>query len=242
MAFRFLFFVFLGIGSSFGFAQTGDDNEGWTLGIFTTYGAASVGEGEKSLQAFPILQYDLGPWTFGGQAIATYTWVNPSPKAEINGRFLGLRSTLGLGADFGQDVTAAGLPEVDLAPTALLKLTYDGFFYQASAEWASRLDSDGGSRFTAGLGTGYPVSDTLILTLGASATYGNADYRAVYYGLEEAGLMAWDISALGIFTGHDQVTVLAGLTYEVLDDSVTAQPFVTEENSLFLVLGFAYDL
>ncbi len=204
--------------------------QGWTVGAFGIFGPSHPGSAEDSLTLVPLIQYEEGPWTFGGQNIVAY---------EV-GADEGLSVTSGIGFDLGQD--EAGVPEVDFALTAFLDATYAHPYFQASATATQRVDDDLGLSLDLELVSGLPLGDTTFLALGLSRTYGDSRLREMYYGVDSSGLESTGFSATTITSLDAQSTLIIGANFDRLSDDLDSLSFVDDASSLTLNIGYSYSL
>lgn len=204
--------------------------EGWTVGAFGIFGPSHAGSAEDSLTVVPLIQYEEGPWTYGGQNIVAYE-AGPSE---------GLQATAGLGFDLGQD--EPGAPEVDLALTGFLDLTYAHRYFEASAQATQRVDGDLGLTLDLSLTSGLPLGDSTFLALSVSQTYADSRQRELYYGLDSSGLESTGFSATTITSLDAQSSLIIGASFDRLSDDLSGLSFVDDASSLTLNVGYTYKL
>lgn len=203
--------------------------QGWSLGALGIMGPSYKGGDIDQVTLIPFVQYETGPWTFGGRNLVTY---------QI-GLDEGFRTELALGFDMGQDDAAA--PKVDLAATAVAKIAYRHPYFEIASTLTNRLFADqGGTTVKLEVGTGYPLADRWFLAAGLAATYADGAYRQSYYGVNTDGWESTQLSVANILSVSENWSALVGLTYTRLDADLRDLPHITTPDGISLTLGATY--
>lgn len=203
-------------------------DDGWTLGGLALYGPDVPGSTATELTVVPLIQYDLGPWTFGGRDLVTYT----------SGGDEGLKTIGGLGFDMGQDGGSA--PTVDFAATAFAQVSYRHPYYEVSMKLTQRLSSQSGGKIDLGLASGYPVAEDTFLAVSLGLQYGDEDYRTSYFGLSEGSVTNTSLNITAIHSLSDQLTLLAGMSLTDWSSDISALSWVEEDTTSAFNIGLAY--
>ena len=200
------------------------DSSGWSAGLFTTYGA-SFDSSDFDISAMPFIQYQTGPWTFGGENLATYF-----VETDLGGSF-NLEAVFGLGLDFGQ--SGGGAPDVDLAATSFLDLTLGFQYGQLGYEVQERLWSNQkGAVETFTLASGLPLGEAGFLAVQYSDTNGNAAYRNSFYGVNSEGDISTALSLAYISSLTPQIDLIATVSQNWLSSDLAGQSFVENDSWL----------